>query len=396
MEPLASRFRPKTLDEFVGQQHLVGTGKPIRTFIESGKIPSMIFWGPPGTGKTTLAYIISKTLKFNFYGMSAVTSGKKKLLEVVAKAKEQVLFNKGSVLFIDEIHRWNKAQQDSLLQYVEKGTIILIGATTENPSFSVNSALLSRVKVFVFSQIDSEDIRSRLLKVIGEIKDELNFSIAEDEIKLIASMANGDLRSALNILEMAINLLGDKERKILKTTIENAIQKQIYYDKDGEEHYNLISAVHKSLRSSNADAAVYWIMRMFEAGEDPRYMARRMIRFASEDIGNADPQALVLANAVYNTVEKIGAPECDTALIQLAQYLANAPKNNSCYIAAQKARLDVKEHGNLPVPLHLRNAETDLMKEIGYGKGYEYDHDLKSKKSKQQCMPDKLKDRTYF
>lgn len=395
MEPLASRFRPQTLNEFVGQKQLIGKSSPVRIFIEKQKIPSMVFWGPPGTGKTTLAYIISKDLKYKFHYLSAVSSGKSKLMEIIKEAKsQQTLFSKNTILFLDEIHRWNKAQQDVLLPFVERGTVTLIGATTENPSFSLNAALLSRIKIFVFKPQSISDTITNLNRVIAVLQKERQFKISNKVIKMIADLSNGDIRSSLTILEIALSLISDKGT-ITEKIIKNAVQKQIYHDKHGEEHFNIISAIHKSLRSSNADAACYWTMRMLEAGEDPRYVARRMVRFASEDIGNTDPQALILAIAVYNTVEKIGMPECDAALIQLAQYLANAPKDNSCYVTAQKTRSDVHEYGNLPVPMHLRNAETKLMKNIGYSKGYEYDHDLKNKKSKQQCMPDKLKNKKY-
>ncbi|HOU75660.1 MAG TPA: replication-associated recombination protein A [Candidatus Dojkabacteria bacterium] len=396
MEPLASLFRPDCLENFIGQKHLIGPDGPIRTLIEKRVLPSMVFWGPPGTGKTTLAYIISKDLHYNFHYMSAVSSGKSKLLKLIKEAREQqTLFSKKTILFLDEIHRWNKAQQDALLPFVEKGTITLIGATTENPSFSLNSALLSRVKIFIFEPQTVEDITTNLERVINKLKEEKGLEIGDKTIRMIADLANGDVRSSLSILEIAISLT-PKGKTITEETIKKAVQRQIYHDKHGEEHYNIISAIHKSLRSSNPDAACYWTMRMLEAGEDPRYIARRMVRFASEDIGNADPQALILAITVYNTVEKIGMPECDASLMQLAQYLAKAPKDNSAYVVAQKTREDVKIHGNLPVPLHLRNAETKLMKDIGYGKNYEYDHNLENKKSDQQCMPDKLKDRKYW
>jgi len=396
MEPLASLFRPDCLENFIGQKHLIGPDGPIRTLIEKRVLPSMVFWGPPGTGKTTLAYIISKDLHYNFHYMSAVSSGKSKLLKLIKEAREQqTLFSKKTILFLDEIHRWNKAQQDALLPFVEKGTITLIGATTENPSFSLNSALLSRVKIFIFEPQTVEDITTNLERVINKLKEEKGLEIGDKTIRMIADLANGDVRSSLSILEIAISLT-PKGKTITEETIKKAVQRQIYHDKHGEEHYNIISAIHKSLRSSNPDAACYWTMRMLEAGEDPHYIARRMVRFASEDIGNADPQALILAITVYNTVEKIGMPECDASLMQLAQYLAKAPKDNSAYVVAQKTREDVKIHGNLPVPLHLRNAETKLMKDIGYGKNYEYDHNLENKKSDQQCMPDKLKDRKYW
>ena len=398
-EPLASKYRPSTLDEFVGQEHLVGKTGAIRQFLEAGNIPSMIFWGPPGSGKTTLGYIISQNLYYDFHKLQAVTSGKEKLKKIIKVAIANQQYGRKTILFIDEIHRWNKAQQDALLPYVEKGIITLIGATTENPSFRVINALLSRTKVFVFNQHTKEDIY-KLLKKISK-KEFPEILIAKKELELMADLANGDIRSALNILEMSTTLAQaskkkDEKLKITKELLEKAVQKPIYYDRDGEEHYNIISALHKSMRSSNPDAACYWTQRMLEGGEDPLYIARRMLRFASEDIGNADPQAVVLANTVYETCNKLGMPECDVALIQLAIYLAKAPKDNTAYRVSLETKADIKQHGNLPVPLHFRNAETDLMKEVGYGEGYEYDHNLKDKKSNQQCMPDKLKDKKYL
>lgn len=391
-EPLASRYRPSKLSEFIGQQHLVGDNGPIRKFIDSGNIPSMIFWGPPGCGKTTLGYIISQNLLFDFHKLQAVTAGKDKLKKILAKAIENQQYGKKTILFLDEIHRWNKAQQDSLLPYVEKGLITLIGATTENPSFRVNNALLSRCKVFVFNPISEVDI-SKYLSDISK-KEFKDIKIEKEIFNLIADISNGDVRSALNILEISQSI--SKNNEITKEDVINTVQKQVYYDRDGEEHFNIISAIHKSLRSSNPDASCYWIARMIYNGEDPLYVARRLLRFASEDIGNSDPNALILANNVYETVAKLGMPECDTALFQLAIYLARAPKDNSTYKVAQQTKKDVETFGNLPVPMHLRNAPTQLMKDLGYSKGYQYDHDLKNKKSDQQCMPDKLKSRSYI
>ena len=398
-EPLASKYRPKTLDDFIGQEHLVGQNGPIKKFLEAGKIPSMIFWGPPGTGKTTLAYIISQNLYYDFYKLQAVNSGKDKLRKITKKATANRQYNKRTILFLDEIHRWNKAQQDALLPYVEKGIITLIGATTENPSFRVISALLSRTKVFVFKQQTEEDIYN-LVKKIAK-KEYPDIKISKKILETMSNLANGDIRSALNILEMSTTLALSEKKEGKKATItedilKNAVQKPLYYDKNGEEHYNIISAIHKSMRSSNPDAAAYWVERMLEAGEDPLYVARRLLRFASEDIGNADPQALILANNVYETCAKLGMPECSVSLVQLAIYLSNAPKDNSAYMAENLIKKDIEKHGNLPVPMHIRNAETKLMKDIGYGKGYEYDHDLDSKKSNQQCLPDKLKNRKYI
>ncbi|MFA7654620.1 MAG: replication-associated recombination protein A [Candidatus Dojkabacteria bacterium] len=398
-EPLASKYRPKTLDDFVGQKHLVGENAPIKNFLDSGKIPSMIFWGPPGTGKTTLAYIISLNLFYDFYKLQAVNSGKDDLRKIIKLALSNQQYGKKTILFLDEIHRWNKAQQDALLPYVEKGIIILIGATTENPSFSVNSPLLSRTKVFVFKQQTEEDIYKLLNKIAKKEFPEV--TINKKEMETISNLSNGDIRSGLNILEMAVTVATSEKKengkiKVTEKILQNTIQKPIYYDKNGEEHYNIISAIHKSMRSSNADAAAYWIGRMLSGGEDPLFVARRLLRFASEDIGNADPNALILANSVYDACQKIGMPECEVFLIQLGIYLSNAPKDNTAYMVEGMVKEDIEKFGNLPVPLHIRNAPTKLMKELDYGKGYEYDHDLKNKKSDQQCMPDKLKNRQYI
>ncbi len=398
-EPLASKYRPKNLDNFVGQKHLVGENGPIKRFLESGKIPSMIFWGPPGTGKTTLAYIISLNLFYDFHKLQAVNSGKDKLKKIVQVAISNQQYGKKTILFLDEIHRWNKAQQDALLPYVEKGLIILIGATTENPSFSVNSALLSRTKVFVFKQHELQDIYDLVDRVCKQEFPDIK--IKKKEKELISELSNGDIRSALNILEMS-STLAEAEKKdgekaeITKEILLNTVQKPVYYDKNGEEHYNIISAIHKSMRSSNPDAACYWIGRMLQAGEDPLYVARRLLRFASEDIGNADPNAVVLANTVYESCQKLGMPECEVFLIQLGIYLSKAPKDNTAYVVENLVKEDIEKYGNLPVPMNIRNAPTKLMKDFGYGKGYEYDHELENKKSDQQCLPDKLKGRKYI
>ncbi|KKP36304.1 hypothetical protein A2483_05785 [Candidatus Peregrinibacteria bacterium RIFOXYC2_FULL_33_13] len=388
--PLAARLRPQNLDDFIGQEHLVGSDGAIFKLIALDKIPSMIFWGPPGSGKTTLAEIIANRTEANFARLSAVTDGKERLKDIIKEATSGLFASKRTILFIDEIHRWNKAQQDALLPFVEKGEIILIGATTENPSFTVVSPLLSRSRVFVFKAHNKENI----LRALKSGVKELGAKIEDDALIFLSEIANGDIRSALNSLEIAHEM--SEGKKINKDLIKKAVQNFLRYDRDGEEHYNIISATHKSLRSSNASAAVYWIMRMLEAGEDPLYIARRLVRFASEDIGNANPNALLLANVVYDTCHKLGMPECDTALVQLAEYLANSPKNNKAYMASKKVKEDVKNFGNLPVPLHLRNAPTKLMKELDYGKGYEYDHDLPNKKSEQECFPEELKGREYF
>jgi putative ATPase len=387
--PLADTLRPNKLADFIGQSHLVGSSSPIKLMIEKQNLASLIFWGPPASGKTTLAHIIAKELDCDFYSLSAVMDGKEELKNILSKAQDSsnLLKKATSILFIDEIHRWNKAQQDALLPYVEKGTITLIGATTENPSFSVNSALLSRCRVFVFKTHAIADIVEGLKRGVKL----LEITVEPDLLDYIATLSDGDLRFALTTLEICHNL-----GPITKLSIEQAAQKSLMYDTNGEEHYNLISAVHKSMRASDPTASVYWVMRMLQAGEDPLYLARRMLRFASEDIGNSNPNALLLANQVYDAVKNLGMPECETALVQLAQYLANSTKDNSAYTASNQAKSDIQTYGTLPVPLHLRNAPTKLMKDLEYGKDYIYDHDVEGKKSGQQCMPDKLKNQDYF
>ena len=400
-EPLAARLRPETLDELVGQQHLIGEGKILRRMIESDKIPSMIFWGPPGVGKTTLANVIAKQTKASFINFSAVTSGIKEIKEVMKQADDETLFGGKTIVFVDEIHRFNKAQQDAFLPFVEKGSIILIGATTENPSFEVNGALLSRCKVFVLKQLNADDMVALLKRAIHDPRGfaSQNIEIDDKDLYFIANFSNGDARTALSTLEMAV-LNGDiSDDKIVVSTeiIEQVTSKKsLLYDKKGEEHYNIISALHKSMRNSDADAAVYWLARMLEAGEDPLYVARRVARFASEDIGLADPRALEIALAAYDACHYIGMPECSVHLTQAVVYMSLAPKSNALYMAYNAAREDAIKMLDEPVPLNIRNAVTKLMKEEGYGKGYIYAHDTKDKLSSMQCLPDSLKDKQYY
>ena len=391
--PLAEVLRPTNLSDFIGQEHLVGKNAPIASFIASKNIPSMIFWGPPASGKTSLARIISQETEADFITISAVMQGKEDLKKVLVKAEQNALNNIQTILFIDEIHRWNKAQQDSLLPFVENGTIILIGATTENPSFSIISALLSRSRVFVFKPHTEQNIVEGLQLAIKKL--ELNpKNIPGEILAQISQISDGDLRFAITTLEIALKL--NPNELLTSEIVAKASQKSLLYDKNGQEHYDLISALHKSLRSSSPTSSVYWLVRMLQAGEDPLYLARRMLRFASEDIGNANPNALLLANQVYDAVKNLGMPECETALVQLAEFLAKSQKNNSSYKALNLAKNDTNKYGVLPVPLHLRNAPTKLMKDLDYGKNYQYDHDLASKKSDQQTMPDKLVGRNYF
>jgi len=402
--PLADRMRPRTLDEFVGQEHLLGQGKILRQAIESDQLPSMILWGPPGSGKTTLAMIIALTTGAQFSAFSAVLSGVKEIKEVIQEAIEEWKYRKRkTVLFVDEIHRFNKAQQDAFLPHVEKGTIILIGATTENPSFEVISPLLSRSKVFTLNPLTEGEIEIILNR--GLIDQEKGLGkyptkIEPDVIKVIARMANGDARSGLNTLEMIVLTTSPDPngvRHIKKEDLEEVLQRKSFlYDKSGEEHYNLISAFHKSLRGSDPDASLYWLGRMLEAGEDPLYIARRMIRFASEDVGNADPQALQVAVVAMEAFHFIGLPEGDLALAQAAVYLATAPKSNALYTAFQGVQKDVRELKNMPVPLHIRNAPTSLMEDLGYGKGYQYPHDYSDHFVEEEYLPENLKGRTYY
>ena len=401
-EPLASRMRPINLDEFVGQGHLIGNGKLLRKMIESDNISSMIFWGPPGVGKTTLAKIIAKQTKSKFITFSAVTSGIKEIKSVMEDADRNKKLGIRTIVFVDEIHRFNKAQQDAFLPFVEKGSIVLIGATTENPSFEVNNALLSRCRVFVLKELSSDDIISLLERAL---KDNRGFgrekiNISHDKLKIIADFANGDARSALTILDMII-INGEVDDNgvitISNEIIEDCLTKKtLLYDKNGEEHYNIISALHKSMRNSDPDAAVYWLSRMLEAGEDPIYLARRICRLASEDIGLADTNALNVAVNVYHACHFIGMPECSVHLTEAVIYMSLAPKSNSCYTAYLSASSDAKEMLAEPVPLVIRNAPTKLMKELEYGKGYQYAHDTDDKLTNMECLPPSLKNKTYY
>ncbi len=394
--PLADRMRPQTLDDIVGQDHLLGDGKVLRSLIEQDQLRSVIFWGPPGVGKTTIASVIAGHTGAFFIHLSAVNVGVKEVRSVIEKARDQLKYHhKKTIVFLDEIHRFNKAQQDALLPAVEQGIIILIGATTENPSFEVNSALLSRSRVFVLKELEIASlglILRRACELLGID------NISQEAQEVLCSHANGDARSLLNILEFAYLLVQKNIKKeITLATIEEAIQqKALRYDKAGEEHYNVISAFIKSMRNSDANAALYWLSRMIEAGEDPLFIARRMVVFASEDIGLADAQAIQLATSVFQAVHAIGMPEGRIPLGHCAVYLSRAPKNNTAYCGIEAALKDVREFGNLPVPLHLRNAVTKFMKEIEYGKGYKYAHDFKDQTTDMQCMPDELKDRNYF
>ena len=400
-QPLAARLRPETLDEYVGQTHLVGKNGILRRLIENDSISSMIFWGPPGVGKTTLAQIIAHTTRSRFIEFSAVTSGIKEIREVMKQADTSSQYGQRTIVFVDEIHRFNKAQQDAFLPFVEKGSIILIGATTENPSFEINSALLSRCKVFVLKALTAEDIQSLLKRALTSPKGfgGQRIVIADDLLAAIAEFANGDARTALSTLEMAV-LNGEEVNGTTTVTKEIVEQctsrKSLLYDKHGEEHYNLISALHKSMRNSDPNAAVYWLARMLESGEDPIYIARRVTRFAAEDVGLADPRALEIAVAAFTACRLIGVPECNVHLTEAVIYMALAPKSNAMEAAYLTARKDALEHLAEPVPLVIRNAPTSLMKDIGYGKGYKYAHDYKDKLTTMQCLPDSLKDKTYY
>ena len=400
--PLADRMRPQNLEDYIGQQHLLGKGKILRQMLEKDMIPSMIFWGPPGVGKTTLARIIANRTKSGFVNFSAVTSGIKEIKDIMKQAEENRSYGGRTLCFVDEIHRFNKAQQDAFLPYVEKGSITLIGATTENPSFEINSALLSRCKVFVLKELNAQDLTAMLAHAL---RDPRGFGgstvrMEDDLLTCVAVFANGDARTALNTLEMAVlngEISPDGSITVTRQTLEQCLGKKTFlYDKNGEEHYNLISALHKSMRNSDPDAAVYWLARMLEAGEDPLFIARRLIRFASEDIGLADNQALQIAVAAYQACHFNGMPECNLNLTQAVVYLSLAPRSNAVYRAYETAKTDAKNQLTEPVPLNIRNAVTPLMEQLHYGDGYTYAHDTEEKIAKMTCLPENLKDRRYY
>ena len=401
-QPLASRMRPRDLSEFVGQEHLVGEGKILRQMIERDQIPSMILWGPPGVGKTTLANVVANATKAEFVNFSAVTSGIKEIKEIMARAEKGRQLGVRTVLFIDEIHRFNKAQQDAFLPFVEQGSIILIGATTENPSFEVNSALLSRCKVFVLKGLTEDNLVALLRHALDSDRGfgKLGVKCSDEMLRKIAIFANGDARNALGTLETAVancDVGKDGKPEITEKTLSQVVsRKALMYDKNGEEHYNIISALHKSMRNSDPDAAVYWLARMLEGGEDPLYIARRCIRFASEDVGLADPNALLLADAVWNACHNLGVPECNVHLTEIVVYLALAPKSNAMEEAYLRAASDAQDMMAEPVPLQIRNAPTRLMKNLDYGKGYTYAHDTDEKIAKMSCLPEKLEGRRYY
>lgn len=393
-QPLADKMRPENWNEFFGQEELASSDSYLRKSIDQGKLFSMVFWGPPGTGKTTLAWMISQKTDSDFCSLSAVSSGVKDLRKIIEKAQENLKYGKKTILFIDEIHRWNKSQQDALLPHVEQGTLVLIGATTENPSFEVNNALLSRLRVFVLRSLEKEDIKKIVKLALSDKKRGLGskkIQISPKALGFLVNFSSGDARVALNALEAC----GSQSQKISENLVKEVFQKShLFYDKDGEEHYNIISALHKSMRGNDPDASLYWLSRMLEGGENPLYVARRLVRFASEDVGLADNFALVLANNVYDSCHKLGMPECSVHLAQCVVYLARAKKSVATYLAYQSAKGDVEKHGNLGVPLHIRNAPTKLMKEVGYSKGYKYTPLEDS--SRQTYFPEKLLGRRYI
>ena len=393
MTPLAELLRPTTLENYIGQKHLVGQGAVLRTLIESGRIPSMIFWGPPGTGKTTLATIISKTLQRPFYTLSAISSGVKEVRDVIEQAKKE----EGAILFIDEIHRFNKAQQDSLLGAVERGVITLIGATTENPSFEVISALLSRCQVYVLQEFGKDEMEQLIASAVNHYASQ-GIAINVEENDALLRISGGDARKLLNALELVVNRSNsDKSLTITNKKVVEVIQQNLaFYDRQGEMHYDIISAFIKSMRGSDPNGAVYWLARMIEGGEDPVFIARRMLIFASEDISNANPNALLLANACFEAVTKIGYPECRITLSQCAIYLANSAKSNSTYMALKNAQQAIRRTGDLSVPLHLRNAPTKLMKDLGYSDGYKYAHDYTGNFVDQEFLPDALRGTKFY
>jgi len=399
--PLADRMRPQTLDEFVGQRHILAPGKPLRLQIERDDTGSLIFWGAPGVGKTTLAKIIARRTRAEFVEFSAVLSGIKEIKQVMADAEKARQFGTRTLIFIDEIHRFNKAQQDAFLPHVEKGNIRLIGATTENPSFEIIGALLSRCRVYVLQPLTEQELVGLLRRALEDVErglGKLQLQVEDDVLKVIAAYASGDARNALNVLEVAAGAATAGSHGIItQEIVRETLQKRVLlYDKQGEEHYNLISALHKSVRNSDVDASLYWLARMLESGEDPLYIARRLVRMAVEDVGLADPEALTQTIAARDAMDFLGVPEGNLALAQAAAYLALAPKSNALYTAFDAVNEDVEKTAAQPVPLHLRNAPTGLMKSIGYGKGYQYAHDLESKVADMQCLPDNLGDRRYY
>ena len=398
-EPLASRMRPQTLDQIVGQQHLLGANQMLRRLIDADRVPSMILWGPPGVGKTTLARVIARHTKSEFISFSAVTSGIKEIKEIMAQAQQNADYGQRTLVFVDEIHRFNKAQQDAFLPYVENGSIVLIGATTENPSFEINSALLSRCRVFVLQPLSTDDLQ-KMLQRATRTGFSRPIQIDDRLLKQVAIFADGDARTALNTLEMLVDN-GTLDENGRFTAADNLLEqllghKTLKYDKKGEEHYNLISALHKSMRNSDVDAAIYWLTRMLDGGEDPLYIARRLVRFASEDVGLADTNALNVAVNVYQACQFLGMPECNVHLTECVIYLATTPKSNAVYEATQKVVDDVKNTANEPVPLQIRNGTTKLMQELGYGKDYQYAHDTAAKLTTMETMPENLIGHQYY